>query len=210
MPNFEKVRFITVNYSRLQGLKAVPPGILLFLIILWTNTQTGENRDLTLPLMWCLAGIILYALIDWYYRRTYGRVEQTGRTYWMDVIFSTAFSVIAIGVFVVDTGDWIPVSLFALVFAAGMFLDYLRMLRLADVKSLTIFPVGLLCIAEIALSAFLPLLGEWVWGVFGFRNPMFLVYAVDGIIMVVYGIAGHFYLVRSMLSAGEASHGQPV
>ncbi len=210
MPNLEKVRFITVNYSRLQGLKAVPPGILLFLIILWANTQTGENRDLTMPLVWFLAGIILYALIDWYYRRTYGRVEQTGRTYWMDVIFSTAFSVLAIGVFVVDTGDWIPVSLFALMFAAGMFLDYIRMLRLADVKNLTIFPVGLLCIAEIALSAFLPLLGERALAVFGFRNPMFLVYAVDGIITVVYGIAGHLYLVRSMTPAGEASHGQPV
>ena len=210
MPDLQKVRFLTANYSRLQGLKAVPPGILLFLIILWTNGQPGGNRDLTLPLLWLLVGIIFYALIDWYYRRTFGRVEQTGRAYWTDVIFSTAFSVIAIGAFVVDTGGWIPVSIFALVFAAGLLLDYIRMVRLAGVKSLTIFPAGLLCIAEIALSAFLPLLGEKTLGVFGFRDPTFLVYAVDGIITVVYGLAGHLFLVRSMPSAGEVRHEQPV
>ena len=210
MPNLEKVRFLTANYSRLQGLKAVPSGILLFLIILWTNGQTGGNRDLTMPLLWLLAGIILYALIDWYYRRTYGRVEQTRRIFWMDVILSTAFSVIAIGAFVVDTEGWMPVSLFALVFAAGLLMDYIRMIRLAGVTSPAIFPAGLLCIAEIALSAFLPLLGERLPGVFGFRNPLFLVYAVDGIITGIYGMAGHLFLVRSMTPAGEANHGQPV
>jgi hypothetical protein len=210
MPNLEKIRFITANYSRLQGLKAVPPGILLFLIILWTNDQTGVNRDLALPLTWLAAGIILYALIDWYYRRTFGRVEQPRGIYWMDVAFSTIFSVIAIGVFVVDTGGWIPVSIFALVFAAGLFLDYLRMIRLAGVNNLTIFPIGLLCIVEIALSAFLPLLGEHTLAVFGFRDPVFLVYAVDGIITVVYGVAGHLFLVRSMASHTEVPHGQPV
>jgi hypothetical protein len=104
----------------------------------------------------------------------------------------------------------LPVSIFALVFASGLLLDYFRMLRLAGVSSLTIFPAGLVCILGIALSAFLPILGQPVLTVFGFRSPLFLVYAVDGIITVIYGIAGHLYLVRSMPPAGEASHGQPV
>jgi hypothetical protein len=210
MPNLEKVRFLTINYSRLQGLKAVPPGILLFFIILWANAQTDGDRDLTLPLIWLFVGVILYALIDWYYRGTFGQVEQSRETYWMDVVFSALFSAIAIGAFVVDMEGWIPISIFALVFAAGVLLDYIRMIRLAEVKSPTIFPAGLLCIGEIALSAFLPLLGRQALEVFGFRDPMFLVYAVDGIIIVMYGVAGHLFLARSMLSAGEVRHGQPV
>jgi hypothetical protein len=67
-----------------------------------------------------------------------------------------------------------------------------------------------MCIGEIALAAFLPLLGENVLGVFGFRLPMFLVYAVVGIIIVIYGVAGHLYLARSMPQAGEVDRGQSV
>lgn len=210
MPNLEKVRFITVNYSRLQGLKAIPSGLLLFLVVVWTNGQTGPARDLTLPLLGLFAGVLLYSLIDWYYRRTFGRVEPSSHALWVDVILSTAFCVIAIAAFWADVSWGIPISIFALVFALGLFLDYIRMLRLAGVKNLTIFPIGLLCIAEIALSAFLPMLGENVLGVFGFRLPILLVCAVVGIIIVVYGVAGHLFLVRSMPSAGEVPHGQSV
>jgi uncharacterized membrane protein YoaK (UPF0700 family) len=120
MTDLQKVRFITVNYSRLQGLKAVPSGLLLFLVVLWANAQTGPARDLTLPLVWLLAGAVLYALIDRYYKRTYGRVEPAGHAYWMDVLLSTAFSIIALGAFWADMQfSEIPVSFFALIFAAS-------------------------------------------------------------------------------------------
>jgi hypothetical protein len=207
MTDLQKIRFITVNYSRLQGLKAVPSGLLLFLVVVWANAQTGRARDLTLPLLWLLTGGILYALIDWYYKKTYGRVEPAGHVFWMDVIISTVFSIIAIGAFFLDVRSAIPVSLFALLFALGLLLDYIRMTRLAGVKTIAIFPAGLMCIGEIALAAFLPLLGESVLGVFGFRSTIFLVYALVGIIIVVYGVAGHLYLVRSMPQAGEVDHG---
>jgi len=210
MTDIQKIRFLTVNYSRLQGLKAVPSGLLLFLVVLWANAQTGRARDLTLPLLWLLAGALLYALIDGYYKKTYGRVEPAGHVFWMDVILSTGFSIIAIGAFVLDIRAVIPVSLFSLLFALGLLLDYIRMTRLAGAGTAAIFPIGLLCIGELALSAFLPLLGGTVLGVFGFRSPMFLVYAVDAVIIVVYGIAGHLYLVRSMPPAGEVGDGQSV
>ncbi len=129
---------------------------------------------------------------------------------WADVALSTVFSLIALGAFAIDVEFGLPVSIFALVFAAGLLMDYFRMLRLAGVKSLTVFPAGLLCIIEMALSAFLPLLGEPAFAAIGFRSPLFLVYAVDGIITVIYGIAGHLYLVRSMPPAGEVRHEQSV
>ncbi|MGB7538068.1 MAG: hypothetical protein WBM17_05985 [Anaerolineales bacterium] len=210
MPNLEKIRFLTLNYSRLQGLKAVPTGLLLFFVVLWTNGQKGPARDLTLPILWLFVGVVLYGGIDWYYRRTYGRVEPTRRALWADVILSTVFSLAAIGAFAIDVKFGMPVSLFALVFALSLLLDYFRMLRLAGVKSLTIFPAGLLCIGDMALSAFIPLIGEPALAVFGFRSPLFLVYAVDGIITVIYGIAGHLYLVRSMAGNTEVPHGKPI
>jgi hypothetical protein len=207
MTDIEKIRFITVNYSRLQGLKAVPWGLLLFLIVLWSNAQTGPARDLTLPLLLLGAGMVLYAAIDWYYKRTYGRVEPAGHALIADVILSTGFSAVAIGAFVLDTRSIVPVNLFALVFAVSLVLDYYRMLHLAGVKRAVIFPVGLFCIIDIGLAAFLPLIGESVWRGIGFRSPIFFVYAVIGIIIVIYGVAGHLYLVRSMPPSAEVEHG---
>jgi hypothetical protein len=210
MADLEKIRFITLNYSRLQGLKAVPTGLLLVLIVLWTNAQTGRARDLSLPILWLIVGVVFYALIDWFYRRMYGRVEQTGRSLIVDVVFATAFGVVALGAEILDGKSWIPVSIFPLVFALGLMLDHVRMCRLAGVKHLTIFPAGLAFVGLLALSSFLPLLGTTTLKEFGFRSPLFLVYAVDGILIVLFGLAGHLYLVRSMSSTGEVHHGQPV
>jgi hypothetical protein len=86
MPDLEKIRFLTVNYSRLQGLKAVPLGLLLFLTVLWTNARYGPAKDLTLPLLMLMGGMLLYAVIDRYYKKTYGRVEQAGHVYGIEFL----------------------------------------------------------------------------------------------------------------------------
>lgn len=207
MTDLRKIRFITANYSRLQGLKAVPTGMLLFLVTLWTNGQRVKDRDITLPLLWFAAAIGLYALIDWYYRKSIGRVEQPQRSVWVDVAITTAGAVLVLGAFAVDMESLLPVSLFALVFALELLLDYVRMTRLAGTESLTGFPPALFCAASIALSGLLPLLGEKTIALFGFRSPIFLVFAVDGILVVLYGLAGHFFLVRSISSLREVNHG---
>jgi hypothetical protein len=210
MADLRKIRFVTVNYSRLQGLKAVPPGLVLILTILWSNAHTGRTRDLTLPVLYLAGGIILYAVFDRYYRMKFGRVQQTPRTLWADVILSVAFSVAALWGFSVDISMKFPISVFALVFALGLLMDYFRMLRIAGVSNPAFFPLGLIFITGIALSAFLPLLEEPDLTAFCFRSPLFLVYAVDGILILVYGLAGHAYLVRSMASPEEVGDGQPV
>jgi hypothetical protein len=56
MPNLEKIRFLTVNYSRLQGLKAIPSGMLLFLVVLWTNGQKGSASFYTDASIGIIAG----------------------------------------------------------------------------------------------------------------------------------------------------------
>lgn len=207
MNDLRKIRFITANYSRLQGLKAVPTGLLLCLVSLWTNNQTSKARDLTMPLLWFAAAIGLYALIDWYYRKAIGRVEQPQRSEWTDLVITTIGAVLVLGAFAVDMKAFLPVSIFAFAFALELLLDYARMTRLAGVGTLTGFPPALFCAVSIAFSGLLPLLGEKAIALLGFRSPIFLVFAVDGILIVLYGLAGHFFLVRSISSLSEADHG---
>jgi hypothetical protein len=217
MPDLENVRFLTAYYSRLQGLKAVPPGLILLLVSLWLNAQTGPTRDLFPLWIWTGIGAVLYVLIDRHYHQTYGRVEEQGHSLAADVVFAAILSVVTIGalmmddktvrIFLADGEPRIPVSMYALLISMVFLLDYVRTCRLAGVKNLTLFPGGLVCIGLIALSAFLPLLGNDPWAVFGFRSVLFLVYAWDGILMILCGMMGHLFLVRSMRPAAEADHG---
>jgi hypothetical protein len=203
MPDLEKIRFLTVNYSRLQGLKAVPWGLLLFLTVLWVNAQTDRPGNFALPIMAFLASVVLYILIDRYYRKTYGSVEPAGHAYGVEWILAAGFAILAVGAFIVDMRQWIPVSVFALIFALGLLMDFIRMIRLAGTRTAVLFPAGWLCIALMAASAFLPLLGESALGALGLRSTILLVYAADGVITMVYGAAGHYYLVRSLAGAGK-------
>jgi hypothetical protein len=203
MPDLEKIRFLTVNYSRLQGLKAVPLGLLLFLTVLWTNARYGPAKDLTLPLLMLMGGMLLYAVIDRYYKKTYGRVEQAGHVYGIEFLLAGLFSLIAVGAFFVDTRSLVPVSVFGLVFAAALLLDYFRMLKLAGAKTAAVFPAGLACTAGMVLAALLPLLGEDIFREIGIRSPILMVYAVSGILVVAYGLAGHLYLAQSMPREGD-------
>jgi hypothetical protein len=207
MADLQRIRFVTANYSRLQGLKTIPPGLVLVMTILWSNAQKGRARDLTLPVIYLIGGVLLYVLFDRYYREKYGRVQQTLRSLSEDIILSTAFSLVAIAGFFADTSLSLPVSVFALLFAAGLSLDYLRMVRIAGMRTGTVFPAALVCIGLIAFSAFLPLAGESAWKSLGLRSPLFLVYAVDGILIILFGVVGHLFLMRSMPPEGEVGHG---
>jgi hypothetical protein len=210
MADLGKIRFITVNYDRLQGLKAIPPGLLLFLIALWTNGQTGRARDLSFPLLIFLFGIFLYALIDRYYRRNYGRVEQHPKFLWMDVVLSTVAGLLALGGFVLDMASKFPISFYALVFAVVLLFDYVRMIRRTGRLPLNIFPPALFFIGSLALSSFLPLAGKETLKVIGFRSSYFLVYGLDGILIMLYGIVAHLFLAGAMPSIREAKDEQPV
>jgi len=210
MADLKKIRFVTSNYDRLQGLKAVPTGLLLFLISLWANAQTGRARDLSLPLLIFLFGIFLYALIDRHYRRNYGRVEQPPKFLWMDVVLSTVAALLALGGFGLDMTSKFPVSFYTLVFAIILFFDYVRMIRRTGGLPLSTFPPALVFIGLMALSAFLPMAGKETWKEIGFRSPYFLVYGLNGILILVYGIVVHLYLAGAMPSIREVKDEQPV
>ncbi|MFN2299223.1 MAG: hypothetical protein ACK2UB_10265 [Anaerolineales bacterium] len=220
MMNFDNARFITANFSGLQGWKTVPAGAVLFLSALWMNAQTGRTRNL-LPIVIGFGVVVAgYLLIGRYYRRTYGRVEPAGRTPMKDVVFAVLILAVVIGALRLDDGTLralmagkaaqFPVSMYALLFGSVVLLDYIRNCRRAGVKNLGIFPAGWACAGGIILSAFLPLLGDGPAALLGFRSVLFLVFAIDGILILLYSMAGHRFLARSLSGALEAERGQPV
>jgi hypothetical protein len=204
MSELDRIRFVTANYSRLQGLKIVPPGLLLFLIALWTNAEASPSRDLALPILLMVAGIIVYPLIDRYYRRNYGRVDQNRNEFWLDVLFSTIVSGLAIAAVFIDMAGKLPVSFFALLFMVSLIVDYMWMLRRSKAQSWRIFPSALAVIILIGVTSLFPLLGREAWEGLGFRSPIFIVYAVDGLLIVLYGLIGHFKLGVSLAGPKEA------
>lgn len=210
MTEMDRIRFTTVNYSRLQGLKAVPSGLLLFFITLWTNAQTGPARDLTIPLLLVAVGAVVYALIDRYYQRNYGRVEQKPKEFWVDILLSILGAGLALGAFVIDVSIWRPISIFALVFALGLFIDYLVMIRRAGGRSWIVFPFMPAVILLIGLTSLLPLAGRETWQAIGFRSSLFAVWAADGILVTLFGLIGHRYLHASMADRREAQDAKPV
>jgi hypothetical protein len=99
-------------------------------------------------------------------------------------------------------------------------------------RNLDVFPAGLVCCVLVFLSAFLPLLGEKVFGEFGFHSGIYpafrpllgeeifnifsfhssisFVYAVIGILFALSGVLEHFFLAHSLSGAAEVGLRQPV
>jgi hypothetical protein len=214
--DYERIRFVTAYYSRLMGLRAVPVGLILFVIAVWMNAQAGRTRDLGSLLLWSAAGAAAYLLIDRYYRLAFGRVEPVAHSRLSEGVLLLVLSAGTVGVLRVDDGTIralmtesearFPISLYALWFGSLLMLDYVRTCRLAGVRNILIFPSGWVCAGALLLSALLPLLGNAFAAPFGFRSVLFLVYAVDGVIVLLCGTAGHLFLIRSMVPAGEAVH----
>ena len=210
MTDLRKIRFITANYSILQGLKYVPVGMFVFYAFVFDNAQIGkETRDLTVPCLITPIFFVLYLVIHFYYQKTFGRVEQTARYRGKDIVLLLGIAVIAWAAFAVDTMKWIPVSLFALYMALMLLLSQAGMVRQAGGQNLAIFPAGLVCIAFIFLSAFLPLLGEKATEMAGFHSGITLAGAVVGILYALYGLLEHLFLVRSLASASGVNREQP-
>ena len=130
MQDIQKIRFLTLNYSKLQGLKGFPIGLLLLLTVLWENVQHGPARNITLPLLFTLGSAILYWWIDRYYKIHYGRVESTSSQKRVDYFTAMLGGIAGLVAFYIDTSAHLPVSMVGLVFAAAILFEYLRICRL--------------------------------------------------------------------------------
>ncbi len=200
MDIIKQTRFFAQNYPHLQGLRAVPSGLLLLVITVWANLQHGLARDLTFPLMVALACLVLYIVIDQYYNRVYGRVK---RIISHTELFLTAIGgIMALAAFIFDTRNILNISLLGLVFAIAFIFTGFWYWRPATI----LFSINVILAILLALLSLLPLVNgqEW-WSLLGFKSLLLAFTFLFGIFCVIGGIIAHIYFIRSLPTAQEAS-----
>jgi hypothetical protein len=197
MQNIHKTRFIAANYSNLQGLKGVPIGLLLLLVIIWANRQTGRATDLTLPILFAAGTAVLTWAIYRYYQTRFGQTERTPRQKRLELILGIVGGIFGLGAFVLDTILHLPISLIGLVFAAAVLVEYLRMQWYAPGRYM--LPGTLVTFTFMVVVSILPLFGfgNW-WLLLGLRAQVFGVLAVVGAVAIVYGLLGHWFFMRQL------------
>ena len=205
MDNLDRIRFVAANYSSLQGLKQVPFGVLAVLVSVWANTLHRPATDLTWPVLVAAACAGLYLLIDRYYARVFGHGRRAPSTVRLEWVIQIGGAVLALIAFAVDVSLKWPVSTLGLVFAAVLLADYLRITRLARDRFLLYYPA--MALVMIGLS-FLPLIGpgNW-WRAIGISSPVLAVLMVFGLLVILFGILVHLFLVRSLPPVQETQNG---
>ncbi len=199
MEDVKKIRFLTLNYSKLQGLKSFPIGLLLLVTVLWANVQHGPARNLTLPLLFGIGAAILYWWIDRYYKIRYGRVDSTSRQKRVDFFTAVLGGIAGLAAFITDTTYHLPVSMVGLVFVVAILVEYLRIRRL--VKSAYSLWQMIISMSIVLGASLLPLFGlKNVWQGIGLRSHLFVVLVVTSIVLMVMSLVGHIYFTRQFPS----------
>jgi len=202
MHNAARIRFIATNFTNLQGLRAVPLGALLVLVCLWANNLQSPARDLTLPLTYLVLAALLLIAIDRYYLHAFGRVQRTSESRRLEWLLSAVAGMLALGGFVLDTTRELPVSLLGLVSAFGLLVDYIRVTWLVRGRFLLYYPIGAVVIAVLSLLNLV--VPDW-WQVFGLRDQLIAIAIAIGIYVILSGIWGHLFLLRTLPSSPEAT-----
>ncbi len=199
---YSQIKFLTANYSKLQGLRAIPVGLLCIFVAVWDNTRQGQLDG---PLVALVATLLLYWLIDIYYNRVFGQVKPTPRQRRRDAVISIVFCVAALLAFAFDTAQILPVSLLGLVFAAGLFVDW-RTTRSIYADKSTTFPENFIASILILIVSVLPLVGISWWEGFGIGSQMTGVFLVVGTIIILTGLWGHIRIARALSTAEKGSN----
>jgi len=195
MQDDQRVWFITFNYSNLQGLKAVPLGLLLLVVVYWANSQHGPASNLTLPILVSLGAAILYWWVDRYYKTHYGRVERTSKQARTEVIIGILGGIVGLAAVYVDLTHPYPVSMVGFVFALAFVVEYRRIHRQRKVAYLLWqMVIGFVIVLGVNL---LPLFGlDGWWQALGLRSHFLAVLVVTSLVMVITGLCGHVFFAR--------------
>ncbi|RJP46953.1 MAG: hypothetical protein C4583_17820 [Anaerolineaceae bacterium] len=197
---YAQIKFFASNYSRLQGLRLVPVGLLSLFVATWSNTRQGQLDG---PLTALLVTILLYWLIDRYYNRVFGQVKQTPSQRKRETITSIAFGALALLAFALDTAEIIPVCALGLVFAAALFADFWHATRSVRKEAFATFPENFAASILILIVSILPLFGITWWEGWGIKSQVTGVFVIVGIVIFLTGIWGHIRITRD-LSTVEA------
>ena len=194
-----RVRYVTINYASLQGLKMVPLGLWLWL---WAAGEAGwwPWRNGWNPLLGLLAlppALVLRLVVGAYYARVFGRVRSTSQRMGRTLFTGAMLIVVGFPWLLIsgcaDAGLQPPVSVLGLT-AAGLLALWCSTGRLHRQY--------LVAAALIAVVSLLPLLRIIS------RDRLFggVLCATFGTVLVVGGVLDHLRLARSLNPLPEASH----
>jgi hypothetical protein len=195
---FSQIQFITANYSRLQGLRAVPVGIVAVFVSIWALYNHGPTTNLSAPILVALAAALLYGLTDRYYNHTFGQIKRTTRQRTVELVGSVIFGALGLLAFVLDTTEVIPISCVGLVFAIS-FLEYFSRAAPSEWgKIFSRFPENIVAAILILVISLLPLFGISWWNALGIRSQVVGILLIVGIVIILTGIWGHIRLIRAL------------
>lgn len=197
MQNIQKTRFLAANYSNLQGLKSVPLGLLLVVVVIWANVPKGETSNLTLPILLSFVMLILFIAIQRYYLTRFGKIDRTIRQKRIEFVLGILGGISGLIAFVLDNRFDLPVSFIGLIFAGAIIAEYLRMQWYAPGNYL--LPLSITSFVIMLIVSILPVLGmnNW-WQMLGLRTQLFGVLVVAGIVIVINGLFGHWFFVHEL------------
>lgn len=195
MEDLKRMRSIAAHYRNLQGLRMLP-WFLWLLVIGAVNPVLGLPQGrLDYQCLLITPGIAVpWLLSRWigaYYDRVYGRVEGLPPCNQpIDVLAGVLSIVIVYAGFVIDTFEWLPVSMLGLMMAAAFLAEWWRSGRLLN--------HSVIFAALLVVLALLPLAGtpgdvHWTHLLGGF-----IVLIVPGIILSVSSVLTHIALVRNL------------
>jgi hypothetical protein len=195
---YTQIQFIAANYSRLQGLREVPVGMLVLFVSVWALYNHGPSADLTAPMLASIGAALLYWLTDRYYNSVFGQVKQTSRQRKWEFISSVAFSILAILAFGFDTTEVLPISTLGLVFAAALFENFWRATESVRGEAFAFFPENFAAAIVILVVTILPLFGITWLETIGIKSQVVGVFMVIGVVIILAGIWGHFRIMRAL------------
>lgn len=200
--NLEQVRFITANYSRLQGLRSVPIGIFIGLAGVWSSLPAGQG-DLGIPLIMLVLAALAYIGVDRYYARTFGKVTITNRERNNEIIVAILFGIVALAGFIFDTSGILPISTWGLVFAAGLLVDFWQSAGKLGNNGRGPHPEAVAGAVLVAIASLLPLAGLQWWKLIGIQSSPAGLLILMGLLMILMGLFGHFRFIRSLKKLEE-------
>jgi len=192
---YTQIQFIAANYSRLQGLREVPIGILVVFVSVWAVDNQG---DLGAPLLAVIGTILLYWLVDRYYANVFGRIKQTPKMRKWELSASIIGGLLALLAFWLDTARDLPVSVLGLLFSFVLFEDFWRATAIFKEKSFSQYPENLLAAFIILALSLSPLTGLVWWKIIGMQSQILGMLFIIGVLMVLAGIWGHLRIIRAL------------
>jgi hypothetical protein len=193
---YARIQFMVANYSKLQGLREVPFGLLAAAVSVWAMHNHGPAADLTLPILFAIGAALLYWLIDRFYAHTFGRVRQTAKMRLWEITVSIFGSLLALLAFWLDITKNLPFSALGLLFAAMLFEDFWRATHSGIERALCLYPENFMAACLILVLSFLPLIGLAWWEKLGLRSQAVSMVVVFGILLVLAGTWGHLRMVH--------------